>query len=439
MHVFPQTRQMKRLAAAGSYGKVTSSVEHPNRAIKRTKLFHNHILNGANIVEAAFVKAMMRKDVQVRNHIDVVNVTVDEKNRADILIEMERGTMSLHDWIHATKYSTRMKMLPVLIKELCTALYDLHEHGMVHCDFKPCNVIMVPGEGEGGTPKPRLIDFGSVRFCDSASKVVCTYPFCAPEAFIKGAVPTPACDAYSLGATIHYFIYKSYLYESRWGETATNVLRLHQEGMVVIPERPSSVDPEIFDIMCELLHPDPTKRLKISTLYYRLSGNVIELCNGSPKICLDPRKPIESTHWNMQDRAQAIDVLFTGAKTMKCSMLSVNILDRYVDASGCVPNETMIKAAGILAEMVLHPEWKSVRLRALKDAIVAIVTKLNFALFTETADAMLFDKGHREVDYTMLKDVLKETWGSTEKIARVYDVKYMKQIRPELFTPCVMK
>lgn len=49
-----------RLNAAGAYGKVTASAVDPNRAIKRTKLFDNNTLIGANVAEAAMAIDLMR-------------------------------------------------------------------------------------------------------------------------------------------------------------------------------------------------------------------------------------------------------------------------------------------------------------------------------------------------------------------------------------------
>lgn len=408
-------RCVQRLAASGSYGKVTASAANPARAIKRTKLFDNNELVGSNLAEAAFIKAMVRKDVQVRNHIGVNSVEMDE--RANIMIEMERGDMTLHNWIMTTPFSTRMNHLRDFLKEMVTGLNDLHEHGMVHCDFKPDNVILVSSDN---VCKPRIIDFGSVRYINSTSDVVCTYPFCAPEALVKRAAPTTACDAYSLGATMLFFIYKAYLYDFKLHDTRAKALKQHQEGKIIIPERPSVVDPEMYDIMYGLLHPDPAKRLKISTLYHRLSGDVVELVD-SPKRCLDPRGPIERTWWTMDARAHAIDALYADALNMRTFMLSVNLLDRYVDVAACYAGGLTVDAARIVAEMVLHPEWLPVRSRSMKRAIMSILNALNFALFTETADVILMrDYGVEYVDYALLKDVLKMTWGSTAATVDAY-------------------
>lgn len=400
--------------SSGTYGKVTVSAADPSRVVKRTKLFDKHELVGANLAEAAFVTAMMRTDVRLRNHINVNDVVIDGKT--NILIEMERGNMSLYDWIYNTPYPTRVANIRDIVRELATGLYDLHEHGLVHCDMKPNNVVVF----HNTSVHPRIIDFGSIRYIGTQSTVVCTYPFCAPEVFLNTAAPNPACDAYSLGALIHFYVFKTYLYDVQQYQTYDQVLELHKTRQIIIPQRPLLLDQEMYDIMCKLLHPDPEKRLKISTLYHRMCGDVIELVE-SPKKCLDPRGRIEDTNWNMDARAQAIDDMSQESTNMRNFTLAVNILDRYVDATGSIPDKSIITACVVTAEMVLQPDWRPVRDRLLRKAIISIVTKLKFTLFTETADVILMrDFNVAHINYYMLKNLLKQTWGKTSKVVAKY-------------------
>lgn len=103
-----------------------------------------------------------------------------------------------------------MKTLRGIYKDIVTGLYDLHSHGMAHLDFKPENCIVKMVDGK---PHAKIIDFGSMRTIGSDSEILCTITYCAPEALSANAVPSTACDAYSLGALLYYMFYKTYLFD----------------------------------------------------------------------------------------------------------------------------------------------------------------------------------------------------------------------------------
>ncbi|MEU7825748.1 protein kinase [Catellatospora sp. NPDC049133] len=80
-----------------------------------------------------------------------------------------------------------------------TALAAIHQAGIVHCDFKPDNVIL---GGDG----PRVIDFGIARALGAetmSGHVMGTVPYMAPERFQNVDVG-PACDIFGWAATIGF-------------------------------------------------------------------------------------------------------------------------------------------------------------------------------------------------------------------------------------------
>src|SRR5258708_26001191 len=80
---------------------------------------------------------------------------------------------------------------------VATALVHAHQHGILHCDVKPANVLL---DGEFA---PRLADFGQARLSHEQSPALGTLFYMAPEQADLAAVPDPRWDVYALGAILH--------------------------------------------------------------------------------------------------------------------------------------------------------------------------------------------------------------------------------------------
>jgi TolB-like protein/predicted Ser/Thr protein kinase len=87
------------------------------------------------------------------------------------------------------------------------ALEDAHEHGVVHCDLKPGN-IMITAKGQ-----VKVLDFGLAKFrlalSDTAAtesltkeEVIGTLPYMAPEQ-LRGSRVDQRCDIYSFGVVLY--------------------------------------------------------------------------------------------------------------------------------------------------------------------------------------------------------------------------------------------
>src|SRR5262249_28654525 len=84
------------------------------------------------------------------------------------------------------------------------ALAEAHHNGILHCDFKPANVILT-----GNTiPTARITDFGLARAwsealgsCAEHSLRAGTTDYMAPE-LLEGAKATPRSDIYAYGKVV---------------------------------------------------------------------------------------------------------------------------------------------------------------------------------------------------------------------------------------------
>jgi serine/threonine protein kinase len=93
-----------------------------------------------------------------------------------------------------------------IIVQVCQGLQYAHEHGIIHRDIKPDNVIVTP-EGLA-----RLTDFGLVKevLADQdltrPGRGLGTPHFMAPEQFREAKKADVRCDVYSLGATLYQMV-----------------------------------------------------------------------------------------------------------------------------------------------------------------------------------------------------------------------------------------
>jgi serine/threonine protein kinase len=94
-----------------------------------------------------------------------------------------------------------------LIAKVARTVHYAHEHGILHRDIKPGNILL-DGKGE-----PHLTDFGLARLVESEStvthtlEVLGTPSYMAPEQAVgNNAALTAATDVYALGAVLYQLL-----------------------------------------------------------------------------------------------------------------------------------------------------------------------------------------------------------------------------------------
>ena len=146
-----------------------------------------------------------------------------------------------------------------LIAKLARTVHYAHEHGILHRDIKPGNVLL-DKEGE-----PHLTDFGLARLIETESTmtrttdVLGTPSYMAPEqARGKNAELTGATDIYALGAVLYQLLTGSPPFV---GTTAYETVRLLLE---TDPRQPRllnpKVDRDLGTICLKCLEKDPQRR-----------------------------------------------------------------------------------------------------------------------------------------------------------------------------------
>jgi serine/threonine-protein kinase len=154
-----------------------------------------------------------------------------------------------------------------LLRQVCGALSEAHDLGLIHRDVKPGNIMICRLGGRADVAK--LLDFGLVAE-PSRQETQLTQPggllgtpaYMSPEQ-ARGAEVGPASDLYSLGA-VAYFLLTG---RPPFGEkNPFELLHAHLNRPVVPPsEIVSSIPPELEAIVLRLLAKNPEDRYPTSS------------------------------------------------------------------------------------------------------------------------------------------------------------------------------
>jgi serine/threonine protein kinase len=157
-----------------------------------------------------------------------------------------------------------------LLAQICGALSEAHEMGVVHRDLKPENVLIT--RSTAGRDYAKVLDFGLAKLDqrDAPKReterhaIVGTPYFMAPEQ-IRGDEVDGRTDLYSFGALMFELLTGQHLYSS---STATGVMTRHLTGEADAPSAraPRLGIPPAVDRLCKkALQRDPDRRWQSAT------------------------------------------------------------------------------------------------------------------------------------------------------------------------------
>jgi serine/threonine protein kinase len=153
-----------------------------------------------------------------------------------------------------------------LVLDVCAALREAHEKGIVHRDIKPDNVMIV--RDANGTETAKVFDFGlaKVFFADgidlvsSAGTVMGTPQYMSPEQIRGGSVDARS-DVYSVGL----LLYRMITGHRPFSGNMSAVLSCHLTRTPARPEKrapEAGISDELSDLIMMALAKDPTDRFQ---------------------------------------------------------------------------------------------------------------------------------------------------------------------------------
>jgi serine/threonine-protein kinase len=181
-----------------------------------------------------------------------------------IVMEFVEG-QDLKEWI---KVEAPFRIGPALdiIAQVCEAVGFAHERGILHCDLKPQNVLVLPNG------QVKVTDFGIAHVVSTASptrgrKVWGTPHYASPE-LIAGKTLTAASDVYSIGVMLYEMLAGKLPFD---GQDAVEIARQHAlNAPPPIQRHNPRVPHPVAQALDRALAKDPARRYPTAKQFGRL-------------------------------------------------------------------------------------------------------------------------------------------------------------------------
>lgn len=208
--------------------------------------------------EAGFLRRFQREidALSLLNHPNIVRFYDSGEVDGNYYYAMEYVAGRNFDELLREKGRLPWKEVLDLALQVCPALKHAHDHGIIHRDIKPPNLLRTD------TGVIKLTDFGIAKVfagkqLTAANTLVGTAEYLSPEQ-AAGKPVTNRSDLYSLGIVLYTLLVGRPPFE---GESVLALLHKHRFSQFdppdkLIPEMPHNLS----DIICQMLEKDPTKR-----------------------------------------------------------------------------------------------------------------------------------------------------------------------------------
>jgi len=152
----------------------------------------------------------------------------------------------------------RQREIARFLSETARAVHHAHQHGVLHRDRKPGNILIAEGD------RPMITDFGLVWVAGSqhhsgdSGRIHGTPNYIAPELTRDPGRSSVACDIYALGAIGYELVTGEPPFEA--GNPLETLLRIRNGHLTPPSDLETSLDPDLEAILFRCLDASPSRR-----------------------------------------------------------------------------------------------------------------------------------------------------------------------------------
>lgn len=174
---------------------------------------------------------------------DIAYMAMEFLKGKELRTRMKEGSISVPEAVH-------------IAEQVAEGLAYAHEHGVVHRDVKPSNIMLLPHD------KVKIMDFGIARMRASDHKtstglVLGTPKYMSPEQ-VSGSPVDHRSDIFSLGVVLYEMLTHTKLFE---GEDTPQIFHQVANFQPPVPSRVNPEVPPMLDFVVErALKKDPSVR-----------------------------------------------------------------------------------------------------------------------------------------------------------------------------------
>lgn len=245
------------------------------------KILHQQFQNDTEFIDKFHREAQAAARLSHPNIVNIYDVGIEGTTHY-IVMEYVPGK-TLKERIRTEGHLPAAEALRIA-ENIASALAQAHASGLVHCDIKPHNILMM----QDGTAK--VADFGIARAVTESTmtysgNVVGSVHYFSPEQ-AKGVMITPKSDVYSLGVVLYEMLTGQLPFN---GETPVSIAMQHlQQEPRSVRELDPTLPPVAEAIVFRAMSKDPELRPSSSELVMDIRQAEQMLAGGAMRTVNDP-------------------------------------------------------------------------------------------------------------------------------------------------------
>lgn len=279
--ILDQRYELEELVGGGGMADVYKATDRLLQRPVAVKILHEQFQRDQEFIEKFHREAQAAARLSHPNIVNIYDVGVSAGEHY-IVMEYVPGT-TLKELIQKRGHLEPDEALAIT-REIAEALAHAHANGLVHCDIKPHNILMLDGA------HAKVADFGIARAVTESTmtysgNVIGSVHYFSPEQ-AKGTVITPKSDVYSLGVVLYEMLTGELPFT---GENPVSIAMKHlQDEPTPVRRIDPAIPPVVEALVARMMAKDPALRPESAELVHEIAQAEAMVKNGTDPGAPDP-------------------------------------------------------------------------------------------------------------------------------------------------------